>query len=310
MRPLHFQVNFPNEVIYIGRHAQTIEEAFREQGYITDPATLTALHLVTALNKPLLIEGPAGVGKTELAKVLAKSLNTRLIRLQCYEGLDASSALYEWNYAKQMLHIRLTENSDTSLAEKEAAIFSKPFLLTRPILDALTDEHSSPVLLIDEVDRADEEFEAFLLEALAEFQITIPELGTIQAKHPPYVILTSNRTRELSDALRRRCLYHWVTYPDVEKESAILHARIPNINDQLTKQIVHMMQLVRKMPLAKIPGIAESLDWAFALMALNQSELDKEAVLQTLGCFIKDQEDWETVEKEINEGNLLSMAKV
>ncbi|WHY80784.1 MoxR family ATPase [Siminovitchia fortis] len=297
-------------MIYIGRHEQTIEEAFREQGYIADSATLTALHLVTALNKPLLIEGPAGVGKTELAKVLAKSLNTRLIRLQCYEGLDASSALYEWNYAKQMLHIRLTENSDTSLAEKEAAIFSKPFLLTRPILDALTDEHSSPVLLIDEVDRADEEFEAFLLEALAEFQITIPELGTIQAKHPPYVILTSNRTRELSDALRRRCLYHWVTYPDVEKESAILHARIPTINDQLTKQIVNMMQLVRKMPLAKIPGIAESLDWAFALMALNQSELDKEAVLQTMGCFIKDQEDWETVEKEINEGNLLSMAKV
>ncbi|VEF49304.1 ATPase [Bacillus freudenreichii] len=301
---------FLNGVVCISGQLHSIEEAFRQQGYITDQATLTALNLVTALNKPFLIEGPAGVGKTELAKVLAKSLNTRLIRLQCYEGLDASSALYEWNYAKQMLHIRLTENSGASLEEKETEIFSKPFLLTRPILDALTDENSSPVLLIDEVDRADEEFEAFLLEALAESQITIPELGTIRAKYPPYVILTSNRTRELSDALRRRCLYQWVSYPDAEKESAILHARVPEINDKLTDQIVNMMQLVRKMPLSKIPGIAESLDWAFALMALNQSELDKDAVLQTLGCFIKDQEDWQTVEKEINQGNLLSMAKV
>ncbi|MFD1705357.1 AAA family ATPase [Siminovitchia sediminis] len=296
-------------MIFIGRQAQSIEEAFKQQGYITDQPTLTALHLVTALNKPLLIEGPAGVGKTELAKVLAKSLNTRLIRLQCYEGLDASSALYEWNYAKQMLHIRLTENSEDSIEEKEASIFSEPFLLTRPILDAMTDEHASPVLLIDEVDRADEEFEAFLLEALAEFQVTIPELGTIQAKYPPYVILTSNRTRELSDALRRRCLYQWVSYPDFEKESAILHARIPDMNKKLTEQIVRMMQTIRNMPLSKIPGIAESLDWAYALMALNQSELDKEAVLQTLGCFIKDQEDWQAVEKEIRQGNLLSLAK-
>lgn len=309
VRPLNCQMNFTNGVITIGRHGQSIEEAFRQQGYVTDQATLTALKLVTALNKPLLIEGPAGVGKTELAKVLAKSLNTRLIRLQCYEGLDVSSALYEWNYAKQMLHIRLTENSDASLSERESAIFSKPFLLARPILDALTDENASPVLLIDEVDRADEEFEAFLLEALAEFQITIPELGTIRAKHPPYVILTSNRTRELSDALRRRCLYHWVSYPDFEKESAILRARIPNLNEKLTEQIVNMMQLIRKMPLSKIPGIAESLDWAWALIALNQSELDKDAVLQTLGCFIKDQDDWETVEKEIHQGKLLSMAK-
>lgn len=296
-------------MIHIGRQAQLIEEAFKQQGYITDQATLTALHLVTALNKPLLIEGPAGVGKTELGKVLAKSLNTRLIRLQCYEGLDVSSALYEWNYAKQMLHIRLTENSKDSIQEKEASIFSEPFLLKRPILDALTDEHASPVLLIDEVDRADEEFEAFLLEALAEFQMTIPELGTIQAKYPPYVILTSNRTRELSDALRRRCLYQWVSYPDFEKECAILRARIPNMNEKLTEQIVRMMQTVRNMTLSKIPGIAESIDWAYALMALNQSELDKEAVLETLGCFIKDQEDWEIVEKEIRQGNLLSLAK-
>jgi len=247
-------------VISISRDTQTIEKVFRQHGYIADKPTLTALHLVTALKKPLLIEGPAGVGKTELAKVLAKSLNTRLIRLQCYEGLDAGSALYEWNYAKQMLHIRLTEDSEASLEEREAAIFSKPFLLTRPVLDSLTDETASPVLLIDEVDRADEEFEAFLLEALAEFQITIPELGTIQAKHPPYVILTSNRTRELSDALRRRCLYHYVSYPDPEKEAAILQARLPDMNVELTRQIVQMMQLIRKMPRSKIPGIAESLD--------------------------------------------------
>ena len=297
-------------MISISRDTQSIEKVFRQHGYIADKPTLTALHLVTALKKPLLIEGPAGVGKTELAKVLAKSLNTRLIRLQCYEGLDAGSALYEWNYAKQMLHIRLTEDSGVSLEEREAAIFSKPFLLTRPVLDSLTDETASPVLLIDEVDRADEEFEAFLLEALAEFQITIPELGTIQAKHPPYVILTSNRTRELSDALRRRCLYHYVSYPDPEKEAAILQARLPDMNVELTRQIVQMMQLIRKMPLSKIPGIAESLDWAMALITLNQSELDKDIILETLGCFLKDREDWETVEQEIKKGTLLSSSKV
>lgn len=294
-------------MVSISQNIQKIKETFLQHGYITDEPTATALHLVTALHKPLLVEGPAGVGKTELAKVLAKTMGTRLIRLQCYEGLDAGSALYEWNYAKQMLHIRMTESSDASMQEKEAAIFSKPFLLERPLLDALTEEEKSPVLLIDEIDRADEEFEAFLLEALAESQITIPELGTVKAKHPPYVILTSNRTRELSDALRRRCLYHWVPYPDIEKESAILQTRLPDINRQLADQITRMMQLIRKMPLSKTPGMAESLDWALALMTLHQSELNKEIVHQTLGCIIKDRDDWETLEDELNKDALLSL---
>ncbi|MFL0364761.1 AAA family ATPase [Pseudobacillus sp. 179-B 2D1 NHS] len=263
------------------------------------------MHLAQVLQKPLLIEGPAGVGKTEMAKVLAQSLNTRLIRLQCYEGLDVANALYEWNYAKQMLHIRMLENSGVGLAEKEAAIFSDSFLLARPLLQALTEEKASPVLLIDEVDRADEEFEAFLLEALAEFQITIPEIGTIQAKHRPYVILTSNRTRELSDALRRRCLYQWIDYPDFEKEAAILQARLPAINKQLARQIAHMMKEIRQMPLQKVPGVAESLDWAEALMLLHRSELNEETVQETLGCFVKDREDWEMVHEAVENGVLL-----
>ncbi|OCA88722.1 AAA family ATPase [Pseudobacillus wudalianchiensis] len=283
---------------------QSIEAIFLQNGYITDQAAAAALHLVQALQKPLLIEGPAGVGKTEMAKVLAQSLNTRLIRLQCYEGLDAANALYEWNYAKQLLHIRMMENSGAAVREKEAAIFSEDFLLARPLLQALTEEEASPVLLIDEVDRADEEFEAFLLEALAEFQITIPELGTIKAKHRPFVILTSNRTRELSDALRRRCLYQWIDYPDYEKESAILQARLPHINKQLADQIAGMMERIRKMSLQKVPGVAESLDWAEALMLLHREELDKKTVYETLGCFIKDRDDWDTVNQAIEQGVL------
>lgn len=291
----------------ISRDIQTIEESFRQHGYIVDKATVTALHLVQVLKKPLLIEGPAGVGKTELAKVLAKFLHTKFIRLQCYEGLDAQSALYEWNYAKQMLHIRLTENSGASVSERESEIFSEPYLLERPLLKALTDQKASPVLLIDEIDRADEEFEAFLLETLAEFQMTIPELGTIKSKYPPYVILTSNRTRELSDALRRRCLYLWVSYPDKEKEKIILQSRIPNINEHLTVQIAGMMELIRKMPLNKVPGIAESLDWAQALMALHRGELDKETLRATLGCFLKDRDDWQVVEEAIEEGTIFAI---
>ncbi|WP_406909888.1 AAA family ATPase [Pseudobacillus sp. 179-B 2D1 NHS] len=284
---------------------QSIESIFLQNGYVTDQPVAAALHLAQVLQKPLLIEGPAGVGKTEMAKVLAQSLNTRLIRLQCYEGLDVANALYEWNYAKQMLHIRMLENSGVGLAEKEAAIFSDSFLLARPLLQALTEEKASPVLLIDEVDRADEEFEAFLLEALAEFQITIPEIGTIQAKHRPYVILTSNRTRELSDALRRRCLYQWIDYPDFEKEAAILQARLPAINKQLARQIAHMMKEIRQMPLQKVPGVAESLDWAEALMLLHRSELNEETVQETLGCFVKDREDWEMVHEAVENGVLL-----
>ncbi|MHA6261322.1 AAA family ATPase [Sporosarcina sp. CAU 1771] len=283
----------------------SIEATFKEHGYITDQPILTALHLVKSLQKPLLVEGPAGVGKTEIAKVLAKSLNTKLIRLQCYEGLDVNNALYEWNYAKQMLHIRMTENTEASLTKREADIFGKDFLLTRPILEAFMEEDAPPVLLIDEVDRADEAFEAFLLEALAEFQITIPELGTIKAKHRPYVILTSNRTRELSDALRRRCLYQWVTYPDFKKEAEILQTRLPDIDNNLAVQIAKLMERIREMPLQKLPGVAESLDWAQALISMHRSELSKETVLETLGCFLKNQDDWQTVEKELQQGTLL-----
>ncbi|WP_329958784.1 AAA family ATPase [Sporosarcina sp. G11-34] len=293
-------------MVVIDQNTSLIERTFRENGYITDQPILTAMHLVQSLQKPLLVEGPAGVGKTEIAKVLAKSLNTKLIRLQCYEGLDVNNALYEWNYAKQMLHIRLTENSEATLAEREADIFSKQFLLTRPILEAFMEEEAPSVLLIDEVDRADEAFEAFLLEALAEFQITIPELGTIKAKHRPYVILTSNRTRELSDALRRRCLYQWVSYPDFKKETEILQARLPDIDKNLAEQIAKVMETIRQMPLQKIPGVAESLDWAQALISMHRSELNQETVQETLGCFLKNRDDWETVDKELKQGTLLT----
>lgn len=289
----------------MNEYTSSIEKIFRENGYITDQPILTALHLVKSLQKPLLVEGPAGVGKTEIAKVLAQSLNTKLIRLQCYEGLDVNNALYEWNYAKQMLHIRMTENSEASLAKREADIFGKEFLLTRPILEAFMEEEAPPVLLIDEVDRADEAFEAFLLEALAEFQITIPELGTVKAKHRPYVILTSNRTRELSDALRRRCLYQWVSYPDFKKEAEILQARIPEIDANLAVQIAKLMERIRQMPLQKVPGVAESLDWAQALISMHRSELNKEAVQDTLGCFLKNQDDWQTVDQALQQGTLL-----
>jgi MoxR-like ATPase len=289
---------------------QSIQKAFREQGYIADRPLVTALHLVSTLGKPLLVEGPSGVGKTEIAKVLAAVLNTRQVRLQCYEGLDVHTALYEWNYPKQMLHIRLTENSGATAQEREKEIFSTSFLLRRPLLEAISDEESSPVLLIDEVDRADEEFEAFLLEMLGEFQVTIPELGTIRAKHKPYVVLTSNRTRELSDALRRRCLYLWIPYPDPEKEIRILEAKLPGIQRRLAEQIVRVMARIRMMALHKIPGVAESLDWAQALMSLHRGELDKRSFRETLGCIVKDQEDWETLEGELERGDLLREAGV
>lgn len=287
---------------------QSIQDAFREHGYIADRRVVTALRLVSALRKPLLVEGPAGVGKTEIAKVLATVLGTRLVRLQCYEGLDVHTSLYEWNYPKQMLHIRLTENSGMSVEEKEKEIFSTSFLLRRPLLEAISDEKASPVLLIDEVDRADEEFEAFLLEILGEFQVTIPELGTIRARHRPYVVLTSNRTRDLSDALRRRCLYLWIPYPDPEKEIRILEAKLPGVNRRLAEQIARVMARIRTMALNKVPGVAESLDWAQALMVLHRGELSKYSIRETLGCLVKDQEDWETIEGELEKGNLLREA--
>jgi MoxR-like ATPase len=275
--------------------AAAIRERFSQHGFIATDAFATALQLVLALEKPLLVEGPAGVGKTESAKVLADVLGTRLIRLQCYEGLDSLTALYEWNYPRQMLHIRLTEASGADLASREAEIFGENFLLKRPLLEAITQDRS-PVLLIDEIDRADEAFEAFLLELLAEWQVTIPELGTITARHRPHVVLTSNRTRELSDALRRRCLYFWLPYPTLAEEIAILHARIPGIADRLATEVARAMQVFRGLSLQKVPGVAESLDWARALMSLHRDHLDAAAVQQTLGCVLKVHEDQRVLE--------------
>jgi len=267
-----------------------IVEILNSQGYIADRELATSVHLSIVLNKPLLIEGEAGVGKTEVAKVMARALDTELIRLQCYEGLDVHTSLYEWNYQRQMLRIKLEEMSDRPVEEKEHEIFSEPFLLKRPLLQAITADHS-PVLLIDEVDRADEEFEAFLLEVLSDFQVSIPEIGTIRARHIPYVVLTSNRTRELSDALRRRCLYLWIDYPPFEKELTIVHTKVPQINDSLANQICAFMQLIRAVPLSKVPGVAETLDWSAALFALHRDHLDPQAIEETLGCLCKDQED-------------------
>ena len=267
-----------------------IRDRFGEQGFIVGDEFATALQLMVALAKPLLLEGPAGVGKTESAKVLAAVLGTRLIRLQCYEGLDAVTALYEWNYPRQMLRIRMTEGAGGTIREREAEIFGEEFLLKRPLLEAIMQDEA-PVLLIDEVDRADEAFEAFLLEVLAEWQVTIPEIGTIRARRTPYVILTSNRTRELSDALRRRCLFFWIPYPSLEQEIAILHARIPDLSARLAQKIAESMQVLRGLPLQKAPGVAEALDWARALVSLHRNHLDRAALEQTLACVLKVRED-------------------
>ena len=270
---------------------QNIQRMLEEQVYIADAAIATALYLSMALGRPLLIEGPAGVGKTEIAKSLAGALNTKLIRLQCYEGLDASTALYEWNYPKQLLHLKLIEASPDPAATKEAEIFSEPFLLKRPLLQAITEHERAPVLLIDEIDRSDEEFEAFLLEVLSDFQVTIPEIGTVKATHRPHVVLTSNRSRDLSDALRRRCLYHWIDYPSLEKELEIVRAKVPAISHTLSQQVTEVMQATRTMSLSKVPGVAETLDWANALVALQANELDHEIMSETIGCFLKDEND-------------------
>jgi len=264
---------------------------FEQLGYITDRALATAVFLVTKLGKPLLIEGHAGLGKTEVAKVLASSLGTRLIRLQCYEGLDINSAVYEWNYQKQLLAIKIEEKIERTVEEKEKHIFGKEFLLERPLLQSILAEEASPVLLIDEIDRADEAFEAFLLELLSDFQITVPEMGSIKAKHVPYVILTSNRTRELSDALKRRCLYQWIDYPSYEKEMKIVRGRLPGIEEQLGGQVVRFVQAVRQLDLAKPPGVTETLDCAQSAMTLGKHRLDVQAVEETIGCVAKSMED-------------------
>ncbi|HTS24293.1 MAG TPA: MoxR family ATPase [Bryobacteraceae bacterium] len=272
--------------------------AFEARGYIPDRTLATAIYLLVKLGKPLLIEGHAGVGKTEVAKTLAAALATDLIRLQCYEGLDSSSALYEWNYQKQLLAIRIRERGDETPEEKVRHIFGPEFLLERPLLRSIRAPHSSPVLLIDEVDRADEAFEAFLLELLSDFQISIPELGTIRAQHRPYVILTSNRTRELGDALRRRCLYHWIDYPDLEKEMKIVAARAPAAGSALGKQVVEYVQSIRQMNLAKPPGVAETLDCVYALESLGKDRLDAAAAEETLGCVAKSAEDSAKIKAE------------
>ena len=269
-----------------------------KQNYVADSAIVMSVYLAKTLQKPLLVEGPAGVGKTEIAKVMAKALDTDLIRLQCYEGLDANMALYEWNYQRQLLHIKLEEGSDKSLTERESTIFSEDFLLKRPLLQAIT-HHKPPVLLIDELDRSDEEFESFLLEILSEWQITIPEIGSIRAKEKPYVILTSNRTRELSDAVRRRCFYLWMDYPDYEKELAIVRSKVPGIDLHLAKQICIFMELIREQKLEKVPGVAETLDWARSLVMLHQDHLDPEMVKATLGIVFKDRMDIEHIKDSL-----------
>src|SRR5262249_33114147 len=250
---------------------------------------------------PLLIEGHPGVGKTEVAKVLARALSTDLIRLQCYEGLDVTTALYEWNYPKQLLHIKLQEGSGHSVREREAEIFGPAFLLQRPILQAITPPGRSPVLLVDEVDRSDEEFEAFLLEVLSDHQVTIPEIGTVRATHEPYVVLTSNRTRELSEALRRRCLYLWVDYPSLEKEVRIVRTKVPDASARLADEVARFVQRMRTERLAKVPGVAESLDWTRALVALGADSLDDATVDETLGCFLKDEGDIKQVRAVVAE---------
>ena len=269
-----------------------------EHKYVADDEMVTALFLLLKLNKPLLLEGPPGVGKTEIALVLAQWLDAPLIRLQCYEGLDVNAAVYEWNYQKQLLGIRLQEGSGLSVEEKEHHIFSDEYLLKRPLLQAISQNNQSPVLLIDELDRSDEEFEAFLLELLSAFQISIPEIGTIQAKHKPYVILTSNRTRELSDALKRRCLYHWVDYPDLHKEMTIVQKRLPGIEKALLEQVVRAVQNFRKRKLVKTPGISETIDWAQALMTLGYRAIDQESLERTLGSILKSVEDIRQVKEE------------
>ena len=278
---------------------EEVERRLRERKYIGDRGLATSIFLALKLEKPLFIEGEAGVGKTEAAKVMADVLGARLIRLQCYEGIDLAHAVYEWNYPRQLLHIRLmSEGDDRRVAERE--IFSAEFLLRRPLLDAIdNDDPTPPVLLIDEIDRSDEEFEAFLLELLSDFQVSIPEIGTIKAKRAPFVVITSNRTREVHDALKRRCLYHWIDYPDLEKEVEIVRARAPEAAAGLAREVAGLVQGLRSMDLYKVPGVAETLDWARSLAALGATRIDSTLVNATLGSALKYQEDLERVREQI-----------
>ena len=275
----------------------SLQSALRERNYIAERGLATSLFLALKLNRPLFLEGEAGVGKTEVAKVLASLLDTDLIRLQCYEGLDVHHAVYEWNYTRQMMHIRLAESRGETADEAE--LFGPEFLLRRPLLQAIEQsKEKPPVLLIDELDRSDEEFEAFLLEVLSDFQITIPEIGTIKTPNPPVVVITSNRTREVHDALKRRCLYYWIEYPSFEKELEIVHARLPQAPEKLARQVTGFIQALREQDLYKLPGVAETLDWTTALVALDQQALDPVIVDETLGAVLKYQDDVDKIKGE------------
>jgi MoxR-like ATPase len=284
-------------------HFQSIDQVMEELNsnlYIADRALATVVFLAHRLRKPLFLEGEPGVGKTEVGTVMARLFNTQLIRLQCYEGLDASAALYEWNYPKQLLHIKIEEGEKRGKEEIERVIYSPEFLIKRPLLQAiLSSNEKPPVLLIDEVDRSDEEFEAFLLEVLSDFQITIPEIGTLRAKERPMVVVTSNRTRDVHDALKRRCLYHWIDYPSFEKEYAIVKTRLPGIEEGLAKAVSHFMRKIRDLDFLKKPGISETLDWAGALIAMERKRLDEEVVMETLGCVLKYQDDIRRFAEEV-----------
>ena len=289
--------------VKLASHFNSIEHIISQLArarYISDRSLATVLYLADHLEKPVFLEGQPGVGKTEVALVMARLFNTDLIRLQCYEGLDATTALYDWNYPKQLLQIRLEEQSQKDKGEIEQIVYSRRFLIERPLLEAILRSGEKPaVLLIDELDRADEEFEAFLLEILSDFQVTIPEIGTLSAKTKPFVVITSNRTRDVHDALKRRCLYHWIEYPDFEKEYQIITTKIPDIENQFAKQIAAFMQQIRNVDLLKKPGISETLDWVQALMMMHKSHLDEAAVLETLGCILKYHEDIKKFKEEM-----------
>ena len=277
-----------------------VQDLLRQQLYIADRGLAVAIFLALKLRRPLLLEGEAGVGKTEIARALAQGLDTELIRLQCYEGLDINHSVYEWNHARQMLEIRLMEAGGVVDREQATAdLFSERFLIKRPLLQAIDQSRErSPVLLIDELDRADEEFEGFLLELLAEYQITVPEIGTFRAEHPPVVIITSNRTREIHDALKRRCLYYWIDYPDFQKELQIVTTRLPDAPRRLAQEVTGFIQELRETELYKIPGVSETIDWTSALLALNQTRLDPQVIDDTLGIMLKYQDDIELVKGE------------
>jgi MoxR-like ATPase len=287
-----------------------VQEALQQEQYIADRRLATSIYLALKLKKPLFLEGAAGVGKTEIGKVLASMLRRPLVRLQCYEGLDINTAVYEWDYARQMLEIRLLEAVGT-IDERAAVkrIFSPEFLLKRPLLQAIdwTDE-AEPVLLVDELDRADEEFEAFLLEVLSDFQISVPEIGTIKASHPPVVIITSNRTRDIHDALKRRCLYFWIDYPSFEKEYRVVLAKVPQAPEWLAREVVAFVQALRREELYKRPGVSETLDWMAALVALDREELSDEVITDTLGVLLKYQDDIQQIEGPVVR-RLLQQAK-